>query len=73
MNIEKYIYNLTPLRKGITGLCKDIAALIARQKRRKNINEPLIATLTKDLEKYENGLNNPASDRYMALFIHSFS
>ena len=53
--------------KGIAGLCRDIAALIARQKRRKNVNEPLVATLTKDLEKYENGLNNPASDRYMAL------
>ncbi len=53
--------------KGIAGLCRDISSLIARQKRRKNINEPLIATLEKDLEKYENGLNNPASDRYMAL------
>ena len=53
--------------KGITGLCKDIATLIARQKRRKNINEPLIKTLEKDLEKYENCLSNPASDRYMAL------
>ena len=53
--------------KGIAGLCKDIASLISRQKRRKNLNEPLISTLEKDLEKYENGLNNPASDRYMAL------
>ncbi len=53
--------------KGIAGLCKDIAALIARQKRRKNVNEALVSTLEKDLEKYENGLNNPASDRYMAL------
>ena len=53
--------------KGISGLCKDISALIARQKRRKNVNEALVATLTKDLEKYENGLSNPASDRYMAL------
>ena len=52
---------------GIAGLCKDIATLIARQKRRKNVNEALVSTLTKDLEKYENGLNNPASDRYMAL------
>ena len=53
--------------KGIAGLCKDLSALIARQKRRKNLNEPLIKTLEKDLEKYENGLSNPASDRYMAL------
>ena len=53
--------------KGIAGLCKDISSLISRQKRRKNLNEALIATLEKDLEKYENGLSNPASDRYMAL------
>ena len=52
---------------GVEGLCKDIAKLIARQKRRKNINEALIATLEKDLEKYQNGMSNPASDRYMAL------
>ena len=53
--------------KGISGLCKDISTLISRQKRRKNLNEALISTLEKDLDKYENGLNNPASDRYMAL------
>ena len=53
--------------QGISGLCKDIATLIARQKRRKNVNELLVTTLTRDLEKYENGLNHPASDRYMAL------
>ena len=53
--------------EGISGLCADLNRLIARQKRRKNINESLIATLTKDLEKYENGMSNPASDRYMAL------
>ena len=52
---------------GMAGLCRDISTLIARQKRRKNINETLVSTLSKDLEKYENGLNNPASDRYMAL------
>ena len=57
--------NLHP--NGISGLCKDISAMISRQKRRKNINDALISTLEKDLEKYENGLNNPASDRYMAL------
>ena len=53
--------------KGITGLCKDLTTMISRQKRRKNLNEALISTLEKDLEKYENGLNNSASDRYMAL------
>ena len=53
--------------KGMEGLCADLNRLIARQKRRKNVNEALVATLTRDLEKYENGLQNPASDRYMAL------
>ena len=53
--------------KGISGLCADLRALIARQNRRKNKNEALIGTLSKDLEKYENGLHNSASDRYMAL------
>ena len=52
---------------GLEGLCKDISGLIARQKRRKNPNEALIATLSRDLERYENALHSPASDRYMAL------
>ena len=52
---------------GTAGLCKDISTLIVRQKRRKSVNEALVTTLNKDLEKYENGMNNPASDRYMAL------
>jgi len=53
--------------EGLNGLCADLRSLIARQKRRKNPNETLIKTLEKDLEKYENGLQNPASDRYMSL------
>ena len=53
-------------KNGIDGLCDDLRHMIARQKRRKNINEALVSTLSKDLEKYENGLQNPASDRYMA-------
>ena len=53
--------------KGMEGLCEDLSKLIARQKRRKNVNEALVTTLSRDLEKYENGLQNPASDRYMAL------
>ena len=53
--------------EGIEGLCNDLKHLISRQKRRKNLNESLIKTLEKDLEKYENGMLNPASDRYMAL------
>ena len=58
---------------GIDGLCRDLNHLIARQKRRKNINESLVATLSKDLEKYENGLSNPASDRYMSLIYPEFA
>jgi transcription-repair coupling factor (superfamily II helicase) len=58
---------------GLEGLCKDISGLIARQKRRKNINEDLVKTLSRDLEKYENGLSNPASDRYMALVYPEFA
>ena len=53
--------------KGLSGLCDDIAHMIARQRRRKNPNEALISTLKKDLEKFQNGLQNPAADRYMAL------
>ena len=52
---------------GLEGLCADIRNLIARQRRRKNPNEALISTFEKDLHKYETGLSNPASDRYMAL------
>ena len=53
--------------QGLNGLCADIQALITRQRRRKNPNEALISTLEKDLEKYQNDVSNPASDRYMAL------
>ncbi len=52
---------------GLEGLCHDLRSLISRQKRRKHLNEPLIKTLERDLEKYENGIQNPASDRYLAL------
>ncbi len=58
---------------GIAGLCADLRGLIAKQRRRKNPNETLIATLDRDLEKYENGLHNSASDRYMALLYPEFS
>lgn len=57
----------------IPGLCNDLQNMIARQRRRKNINESLITTLEKDLEKYQNGLNNTASDRYMALIYPEFA
>ena len=51
---------------GLEGLCADLTRRIAREQRRKNINDALIKTLGQDLEKYKNGLQNPASDRYMA-------
>jgi len=52
---------------GLAGLCEDISHLITKQRRRKSPNEDLIKTLEKDLEKYQNGVQNPASDRYMGL------
>ncbi len=59
--------------EGLEGLCADIRSLISRQKRRKNPNEELIRTFEKDLEKYENGIQIPASDRYMALIYPEFA
>ena len=59
--------------QGLEGLCTDLQHLLARQRRRKNINEDLIHTLEKDLEKYENAVQNPASDRYMALIYPEFA
>ncbi len=53
--------------RGLAGLCRDISQLIARQKRRKNLNEPLIKTLSQDLEKFENDRPFPAADRYLNL------
>ncbi len=58
--------------EGLEGLCADIRNLIARQRRRKNINEALIKTLEKDLEKYENDVSHAASDRYMGLIYKEF-
>lgn len=59
--------------QGLDGLCADLRALIAKQKRRKNINEPLITTLEKDLNSYESGLSTTTSDRYMALIYKQFA
>ena len=52
---------------GVAGLCSDLRALLARQRRRKTPNEPLIATLQADLEKLEAGMSFSASDRYLSL------
>ena len=59
--------------EGLEGLCADLRNIVARQRRRKTPNENLIQTLEKDLDKYENDLNNPASDRYMALIYPEFA
>jgi len=59
--------------RGIHGLCADLRSLINRQRRRKTPNEDLIRVLEKDLEKYENGIQNPASDRYMALIYEEMA
>ena len=57
----------------IEGLCKDISTLLQRQKRRKNLNEALIATLERDLEKLSNNVSISAADRYMALIYPEMS
>ena len=57
---------------GLSGLCDDIRSILARQNRKKVHNEALIKTLEKDLEKYENDLLNPASDRYMSLIYPEY-
>ena len=58
---------------GIEGLCSDLQSMLARQRRRKTPNDTLITTLEKDLNKYKNSLQNPASDRYMSLIYPKFS
>ncbi len=59
--------------QGIEGLCQDIRALLARQKRRRTPNQALISTLESDLEKLENGVSFLAADRYMALIYPEFA
>ena len=59
--------------EGIPGLCRDLEAIIARQKRRKNPHENLITTLTRDIESLQSGVSFPSADRYMALIYPEFS
>ena len=59
--------------EGIQGLCNDIKYLINKQKRKKTPNTQLISVLEKDLEKYENNIQNPASDRYLSLIYPEFT
>ena len=58
---------------GIAGLCEDLRAMTARQKRRRKPNAALIATLEADVETLEQGLSFPAADRYMALIYPEFA
>ena len=53
--------------QGISGLCEDLRAIIARQQRRKTPNQALIETLQKDCEALENETLFASADRYMAL------
>jgi len=59
--------------EGIQGLCNDISYIIAKQKRKKVPNTYLISVLEKDLEKFENNIQNPAADRYLSLIYPEFS
>lgn len=60
-------------RGAVQGLRADIQKLIQSQRRRKNPNEALIQTLTKDLEKLENQSSGFCADRYMALIYPEFA
>ncbi len=60
-------------KEGLEGLCCDLEQFIARQNRRKTPNTELIATIQKDLDKFRNGIQNAASDRYMALIYPEFA
>ena len=58
---------------GLSGLCADLQAHIARQNRRKTPNQALIKTLASDCEKLENGVSFAAADRYLALIYPEFA
>ena len=59
--------------EGISGLCRDLESIIARQRRRKTPHENLITTLTRDIEALQSGVNFPSADRYMALIYPEFA
>ncbi len=58
---------------GVAGLCGDIRALIARQKRRKTPNPSLLKTLEADLDRLQTGVSFAAADRYMAFLYPEFA
>ena len=58
---------------GTAGLAADIAALAARQRRRKAPHEALLAKLEADREKLESGVSFPAADRYLSLIYPAFA
>ena len=53
--------------EGSAGLARALRSLAARQRRRKNLNEPLIRTLEQDAEKLENNVTLTGADRYLSL------
>ena len=59
--------------QGVSGLCDDLRAIIARQQRRKTPNQALIETLQKDCEALENETLFASADRYMALIYPEFT
>ncbi len=52
---------------GISGLAEALGGIIAKQKRRKNVNEALIRTLEEDKTRLESGVSLFSADRYAAL------
>ena len=52
---------------GLSVLCDDLRAMIARQKRRKTVNTALVETLQGDLDRLESGVSLAAADRYLSL------
>ena len=59
--------------QGVQGLCEDLEALLARQKRRRHPHQALIDTLQADLEKLRNEQTFAAADRYQALIYPEFT
>ena len=59
--------------QGVEGLCKDLEALQARLRRRKNPNETLLRTLAEDCDTLRANLSFSAADRYFSLIYEKFA
>ena len=59
--------------QGVEGLCKDLEAIQARIRRRKNPNEVLLRTLAEDCETIRANLSFSAADRYFSLIYPNFA